>query len=163
MTKLYSQKDYKSLIQDIGAIFENGKKQATETTKSKEIGGEEEEIAVAGSYLCPNTGIRGNLGVARQVPHSQRIESDYNSDYPGYTVSSISAEYKIAGFVPRVGYHHLNSRDLWTRRGTLGVDFAQIQHFVVSLDFGNSWYRYSAGGAFNAHFTDGALGLKGEF
>jgi predicted nuclease of restriction endonuclease-like (RecB) superfamily len=28
MTKLYSQKDYKSLIQDIGAIFENGKKQA---------------------------------------------------------------------------------------------------------------------------------------
>ncbi len=28
MTKLYSQKDYKSLIQDIGSIFEEGKKQA---------------------------------------------------------------------------------------------------------------------------------------
>ncbi|OGJ52303.1 hypothetical protein A2335_02900 [Candidatus Peregrinibacteria bacterium RIFOXYB2_FULL_32_7] len=28
MTKLYSQKDSKSLIQDIGSIFEEGKKQA---------------------------------------------------------------------------------------------------------------------------------------
>jgi len=34
VTKLYSQKDYKSLIQDIGSIFEDGKKQAYQTVNN---------------------------------------------------------------------------------------------------------------------------------